>query len=352
MTTIEQLKLEKACIETARRGVDWMLSQQGADGGWKALDKAPIDAYYKAAWAFNITGETAAAEKVLNYVKQNLLQSDGDLLPRNDAWYVNVHYQYCNAWVATGAQKQGRYDVSMPALKFLLTQQDPTHGGFYSQKSTGGEKKRSDTMSSGISGIALLATGQIDAARKLAEHFQWIAGLQPEPQIKFYLTVGPNGQLVTEFPADEAFWRVVDTKQKDQCWYAVGLPFTFSTLLNQATGDAKYADLAKWYFDFQSRCVNPWDGGSSGKAGWGCSVLYRATGEERYRDIALQVAKNQQETQLPDGSFAWKTPGQAYGSNTPSGAQKKVTNDDFDISCEFVVWQSLIGSNLLARDWS
>src|SRR5215471_5841267 len=119
----EYVKLEKKCLETARRGVDWLLSQQSPDGSWKALERAPVDAYYKAAWAFNITGETPAAERVLNYAKNNLLQPDGDLLPRNDSWYINVHYQYANAWVVIGAQKQGRYEVSMPALKFLLTQQ-------------------------------------------------------------------------------------------------------------------------------------------------------------------------------------------------------------------------------------
>jgi len=266
---------------------------------------------------------------------------------------VTVHYQYANAWFLTGAQKQGRYDVAAPALRFLLTQQDPWNGGFYSLKGSATQRKRTDTMSSGISGVSLLAAGQLEASRRLASYFDWIAHAQPDPQSKFYLTADENGHLVTEFPADEAFWRVVDTKQKDQCWYAVGLPFTFSTLLYQATGEKHYWDIAKWYFDFQSRCVNPWDGGSSGKAGWGCSVNYRVTGETKYRDIALQVAKNQQNSQLPDGSFAWKTPGQAYGSNTPAapaGQPKKITNDDFDISCEFVVWQALIGSNLMARD--
>ncbi len=83
-------------------------------------------------------------------------------------------------------------------------------------------------------------------------------------------------------------------------------------------------------------------------------MLYRITGERHYRDIALQVAKNQMNSQLPDGSFQWKTPGQAaYGATAtaPSGEQgRKLTNDDFDITCEFVVWLSLIGSNLLARD--
>jgi len=354
MTTTEQISLERQCLETARRGVEWLLKQQASDGSWKALDKAPIDAYYKAAWAFNITGQGAAAEKALTYVKNNLLQSDGDLLPRNDQWYINVHYQYQNGWIVTGAQKQGRYDVSTSALKFLLSQQDPSHGGFYSQRAGPGERKRSDTMSSGIAGIACLATGQLDAARRVAEYFQKIADMQPEPKARFYLTLDPEGRLVTNFPEDETFWRVIDTQQKDQCWYAVGLPFTFVTLLHQATGEKRYADLANWYLDFQLRCLNPWDGGSSGKAGWGCSILYRVTGEEWYRDIALRVAKNQINTQLPDGSFVWRSPDQQTGyDNTALNVeshQRKLTNDDFDVTCEFIVWLTLIASNLLGRN--
>ena len=359
MTTVKHLSIENQCLETARRGVDWLLSQQNIDGSWKALGKkAPIDAYYKVAWAFNIMGHPAAAERALNRVKQNLLQPDGDFLPRSHPWHIDVHYQYPNGWLVTGAQKQGRYDVSMPALRFLLAQQDSSHGGFYSQRANAGEKKRSDTMSSGIAGVACLAAGKMDVARKVAEYFQKIVDLQPEPKSRFYLTLDANGSLATDFPAGEEFWRVIDTKKKDQCWYAVGLPFTFSILLHQATGEKEYADLAKWYFDFQLRCVNPWDGGSSGKAGWGCSMLYRTTGEERYRDIALQVAKNQINCQLPDGTFQWKAPGKETGYEVGArsgqrqqrgGTKKPLTSGDFDVTTEFIVWLSLIGSNLLAR---
>jgi hypothetical protein len=360
--TTETLALERASIDAARRGADWLLNRQGADGGWKDLESAPVDAYYKAAWAFNITGHPAAAERTITHVKENLLKADGDLQPRGDPWYISVHYQYANAWVVAGAQKQGRYDVSLPALRFLLTQQDPSSGGFYSLRASGGEKQRTDTMSSGLSGIACLAAGQVDPARRLAGYFKKVADLQPEPDARFYLTLESDGSLGTNFPSEEEFWRVVDTRKPDQCWYAVGLPFTFATLMHEATGDKGYADLAKWYFDFQSRCANPWDGGSSGKAGWGCSILYRTTGEGRYRDIALRVAKNQMNSQLADGSFQWRPPTsqrEGYGSASavPDASQsdqaiqkRKLTNDDFDVTSEFVVWLSLIGSNLLARD--
>lgn len=341
----------EGCLESARRGADWLQSQQAPDGSWSALQNAPIDAYYKAAWAFNITGRSVATERTINYVKRNLLRPDGDLLPRNDQWYINVHYQYQNAWVTIGSQKQGRYDIAAPALRFLLTQQDKSHGGFYSQRSNNGERKRSDTMSSGISGIACLASGQLEAAQRLAGYFEKMVEWQPEPKSKFYLTVDERGRLATSFPNDEAEWRVVDAKQKDQCWYAVGLPFTFAILLNQSTGEKRYAELAKWYLDFQLRCVNPWDGGSSGKAGWGCSMLYRSTGEERYREISLRVAKNEMNSQLPDGSFQWRAPEQQGGyDDTTPGVKRNLTSGDFDVTSEFVVWLSLIGSNLLARE--
>jgi hypothetical protein len=160
-------------------------------------------------------------------------------------------------------------------------------------------------MSSGISGIACLATGQTDAAEKLAGCFERLIEMQPAPKKRFYTTLEVNGRLGTEFPDEEAFWRVIDTQQKDQCWYAVGLPFTFAVLLHQATGKERYAQLAEWFFEFQSRCVDPWDGGSSGKAAWGCSVLYRVTGEPRYRDAALHVARNYMACQTSDGWFNW-----------------------------------------------
>lgn len=348
-TLTEIVAIERRCVESARRGVKWLLERQGPDGGWKGLPNAPIDAYYKAGWAFSLMGEAAASERALDYVKRHLLQRDGDFLPRGDAWYVDVHYQYANGWFTIGAHKQGRYDISIPAVRFLLGQQEANHGGFYAQRAAPGEKRRSDSMSSGIAGIACLATGQIEAARKLAGCFERMIDIQPAADQRFYTTIEPDGKLGTTFPESEGFWRVIDTKQKDQCWYAVGLPFTFSILLHQATNEERYARLAQWFFDFQSRCVNPWDGGSSGKAGWGCSMLYRITGEPRYREIALRVAQCQMNCQGADGSFRWGAPA-GYGSAGQGDQGRTLTNDDFDLVAEFTVWLGLIGSNLLARD--
>ena len=346
-TRNDPVALAQQCIERSRRSVDWLLQQQGPDGGWKNLPNAPMDAYYKASWAFGLMGEAAAAERSLDYVKKHFLQPDGNFLPREKDWFINVHYQYHNGWAIIGAHKLGRYDVSAPAMRFLLSQQDPEHGGFYGQLSKAGERKRSDTMSSGIAGIACLVTGQMQAAEKLAGYFERMIDMQPTPDTCFYSTFDPDGSLGTQFGDSEA-WRVVDTAKPNQVWYSVGLPFNFSILMHQATGEARYARLAQWFFDFQSRCVNPWDGGSSGKAGWGCSMLYHHTGDVRYREIALRVAQHEMGCQSGDGTYCWGTPG-GYTADS-SGQARTLTNGDMDITAEFSVWLGLIGSNLLARD--
>lgn len=348
MCAADVIDVERGCWERAQRGMAWLAQQQDSDGSWKLLKDAPVDAYYKAGWAFNLMGEPAAAERALDWVKARFMQPDGDFLPRGNPWHVDVHYQYANGWFVIGAQKQGRYDVARPGMQFLLTQQDPTHGGFYSKKSTG-QRQRSDTMSTGIAGIASLATGGLDAAKRVATCFQWMIEAQPTPEQRFYTTIDAEGELATDFPEGESFWRVIETGQPDQCWYAVGLPFTFALLMHQATGEQRYAELAEWFFDFQSRCVNPWEGGSSGKAAWGASMLYRVTGAERYRDIALRVAEKYMERQSSEGWFA-RGGKPAYGQVEGKGEVPDFTSGDFDANSELVVWLALIASHLLARD--
>ncbi len=332
------------CLAAARRSAAWLQSQQTEDGGWRGFEDPPADAYYKVVWAFNLLGESLAAERAVDYVRRRILQADGDVLPRAAMAHRDIHYQYCNGWLTIGAHKQGRYDVAGPALRFLLSQQNPAHGGFYSLRAEPGQQQRCDTMSSGIGGLAALVCGQMDAARRTADFFERHIGMQPAPDKRFYITVGTDGRLVTEFPDAEARWRVIDTGQKDQCWYAAGLPFAFAALLYRTTGEKRYADLAGWLFDFQSRCVNPWDGGSSGKAAWGCSILYHLTGDTRYRDIAMHIAGNILANQFPDGGIVWGGPS-SYGTE----GVVQLSPKEIDHTAEFTIWLTLTASNLLAR---
>ena len=331
--------------EYALMGSRWLAEHQNLDGSWIGLSDPKVDAFYKGSWALTMTGQLAAAHRSLNYARQHFLTADGDFLPRGHPWHSSVHYLYANAYFIIGSMAAGRYETAMPAVRFLLSQQDPDHGGFYSRRTEAGKKELSDTMSAGAAGVACLAAGRIDAARRVADHLAHIVDLQPAPDERFFTTIEADGALGTEMQSDdEAHWRIIETKTENQCWYAVGLPFAFLVRMTEATGAARYRDLAQWYFDFQLRCVDPWDGGSSGKAGWGCAMLYRITGETRYRDIAFHVANNIVSRQNADGS--WVSSAQGYGA----GEQAALTNADLDVTAEFTLWLTLISSNVLARD--
>lgn len=161
-------------------------------------------------------------------------------------------------------------------------------------------------------------------------------------QACFYTCIEADGNLGTDF-ADEAEhqWRVIYTHTDDQCWYAVGLPFAFLVQMAEATGESEFREAVQSYFSFQENCKGPWDGGSSGKAGWGCSMLYRITGENKYRDIALYIASRFASEQQSDGS--WISGGKDTGT---------LTNADFDATAELSLWLALIAANVATRDSS
>jgi len=326
--------------ERALAGSRWLVHHQNQEGSWKGLSDPKADAFYKSSWALTETGHAASAHRSLTYVRQTFFTPEGDFLPREHPWHIMAHYPYLNSYFIVGSMLTGYYQIAFPAVSFLLTQQDARHGGFYSRLTEEGRKQMADTTSSSMAGIACLAAGKIEEARRVADYLSYIVKLQPASNDRFFTTINADGQLYTE-PKDDhdAFLRIIDTKKADQCWFAIGLPFAFLIRLADAANDTRYLELAQWYFDLQKRCIGPWDGYSSGKAAWGCAMLYRITGEARYRDIAMHIAKNIMAMQKTDGSWV-------YGQNKQQG----LINEDIDLTAEFTLWLSLISANILSQD--
>jgi hypothetical protein len=336
-------------LEHGARGAEWLVERQESDGSWAGLTDPRIDGFYKASWALAETGHTDAAHRVLDYVNREFLLSNGDLGPHEHPAFGEIHHLYPNAYVIVGSARCGRYEVSGPTTRFLLTRQHPGTGGFYSQRGVPGQESRTDTMSTSAAGMACLATGELDAARRAGEYLEDMAEAQPDTGAGFYFTTKPDGELRRTFEdEDDEWWAVVRTDESDQCWYAVGLPFAFLLQLAAATGEERYHALADWYFEFQQSCVNPWSGGSSGKAAWATSMLYRRTGEERYREIALRIAEDVMiDDQNPDGSW-----GQGGEDGYAEVETDSLENSDFDITAEYTLWLALVGSNLAGRSRS
>lgn len=334
----------KQIWERALAGSRWLVDHQNHDGSWRGLRHPKVDAFYKSCWALSEAGQSAAAHRALSYIHRHFSTATGDFLcsKPDAANFLLGKFPYVNSYIIIGSMRAGRFEIAMPAMSFLLAHQAEDHGGFYSRLAQHEMKNISDTMTSSTAGIACLAAGKVKEAGRVADYLAHIIDLQPKPNDYFFTTIGEDGHLCTDVKNDDGdFMRIIDTKKPDQCWFAVGLPLSFLVSLASATNETKYLDLANWYFDFQQRCINPWDGYSSGKAGWGCAMLYRLTGEARYRDIASRVAKNIMDKQRTDGGWlsGW-------------GKRSELVNADFDLTGEFTLWLSLIAANLFTRDSS
>jgi hypothetical protein len=344
MKMVSSVETVSACLASARRGTDWLLDQQTTAGNWRQLESEVYDAYYKGSWSLASAGHLDAAHRLLTHLQRTFLTPDGDLEPRLGPLHTVIARHYSSAYAVLGAQKIDRYEIAAPALRFLLSQQDAGHGGFYSIRAQQGERVRSDSMSTSMAGVACLAAGQTAAAVLAGDCLIRMVEMQPAPDERFYTTLDEQGRLITEFAPEMTEWRVVQAAELKQRWFAVGLPFAFAVLLREATGEERFSRLAEWLFAFQSRGVDPWDVPSSGKAGWACSMLFRQTGERRYRDIALRVAQQIIGYQTPAGYFLL--------APAPSGASEPTTFAPFvyDVTAEFALWLTLIANNVLARD--
>jgi len=337
--------MKKRIWEHTLMGSRWLVDHQNPNGSWIDLDDAKVDAFYKTSWALMATGQPAAAHRTLNYTVMNFFTAEGDFMPREHPSHKKEHYLYPNAYFIVGSMLSGRYEIAMPAVDFLLNHQDADHGGFHSRYTDSNSKNISGTVSTSAAGVACLAAGRIDAARRVAEFLESIVDMQPAPNDRFFTTIQPNGRLFTDLKDNrKAFSRLIDVRKENQCWYALGLPFAFLVQIASSTGEKRYSDLAQWYFDFQMRCVNPWDGSDSGKAAWGCAMLYRITGEKRYLEIAFHIAENIMSKQNDDGS--WLLQGGIYGKPD----KQTFSNADFDLTSEYTLWLSLISCNISARD--
>jgi len=333
----------KKLWKCARLGAQWLVDRQAKDGSWKGLERPVLDAYYKASWALGLLGHARAAQRTLNYTATHLMQENGDLGPREHPWHNYVHYPYANAYIIIGGVRMGCYDIVSPALEFLLGLQCASSGGFCSLIAEGDTPLRCDTMSTAAAGLACLATGRLQPACWAADWLGEMIERQPDPEKRFYCTVDAENTLVTQFSQQDAAWRMVQTEQPDQIWYAVGLPLAFLVKLAQATGKRRHLDLAYWYLHFLERCINPWCGPSSGKAGWACSELYRMTGDETLRERALAIGAYMVGFQQEDGSFSLDpVPG------TPSTAPS-LSPGDLDLCAEYTLWLGLIATNLRSR---
>jgi hypothetical protein len=274
------------------RGCAYLVDRIRSDGSVGAGTRGVAD-YYKVPIALAVSGATAEANRVCDWIRRHGLTPEGDFGPR-PAETVAYYYLYYNAWVILGAHRQGHFDLSRRGADFLLTFRDRESGGFYSSPTERSATTLQDLWVVSGAGQAMLYVGQIEAARGVGVWMARLMELQPNFPADLHAVYSRAGGLHTKFePADEIRFVVHAAAETDQYFFHPGIAGGFLAQLYKATGERQWLDLAKNYMrqaesasDFLLRTLR------AGKVGWAASVLYTLTGESRYRDLAIRVGDN------------------------------------------------------------
>jgi hypothetical protein len=304
--------------ETIRKTTEWVLNNPE-----KIRAEPDLQGHYKAPYLWAAVGNMDMAGQCRRLIVERFLRKDGDFRTEEDFKGFRGfpcsppnQYIYSNGWIITGMQKVGAYDIANKGLAFILRFQDPNHGGFYF--SFDAKKKKIDTRlmdssSTASAGLACLACGRLEEAKRGGDFLVRLLELQPEPDRHFYSCMKPDGTLQTDVFGNENQWDPDSRKQKclsaehdgmKELTWLIGKPTKFLAKLYAATGEDRYLAGARQAFDFFHKLDRgAWTNYASCKTMWAGSELYRITGEKVFAETAVRILDYFSESQSTEGSW-------------------------------------------------
>lgn len=296
-------------LESVSRAQEWIVSHQQPDGGFGS--EVETFSHHMAIPASLLqTGHPAKAAKLVAYMKKRFMQPDGAFdMPEWKAGRPSALFEYCYApsWVVYGSHMNGAFDLSFPAMPHILQFQDPGTGGMFGSPQ---DKDRKKGLISApvtcIAGQAALTTGYVNQAKRMGDHILRLIEQNPDLNKEFYPAWDTERALLTgsDTPSFPNMPRVISRNNAGQHHYLTGMIIAYLSDLFRATGERKYLDGAEKIFHFAA-------GGSpaiyentlSHKFAWGCTWLYRATGNSEHLEAACRVCDYLVKIQEADGTF-------------------------------------------------
>jgi len=274
--------------ETAFKAVDYTVGFLQPDGGY-IWDGYVPNAFHKQAYSWILAGRIQEGHRLMDWAGRNRLQPDGRLKD-----YLGDVYK--QTWFALSAQRLGRYELSYPVMKYLLSLQAPC-GGFPRYE----KEDVVRAVASGFVGIAALSFGNLEVAKQAAQSCVDTLD-QQAVEDRFYCHMTRDGKVVTEKDHPKALF--IDMTQPKQIYYELGVPMWLLCKLHQVTGEASSLDAAKRFFEFHLACrEDSFSHVGSGKSALAAAIYYGITDDQRALDAACRFCDFCVETQLPHGSW-------------------------------------------------
>lgn len=285
---------------SCRRATDWILDQQQPSG--VIGDPRHGFKYYRGPWALALMGEVGPALALCDWVREHLLV-DGTL--GGPARILSDGWAYRDSAMIIGAHMLAQYDLSLGLVDSICSWQDQISGGFANDAlddGTGSDEM--DIPYAAGPGLALLATGRLGEARRVAAFLDLIYSAQPALPDRFYCFWSRRDQrpIVESDAAFQPRFVVDQHADRMQRWTIGGIAAGFLGRLYLADPQAEYLDLARRYQAFSMQATSAQFGYPSVcKSSWGASLLYQITGEQVYLDWLRQMAAWYLDGQETDG---------------------------------------------------
>lgn len=314
MSTIN--KLEEKTKDAIQKGISWLIQNDS-----KINEMKDLASNYKAPYLYAVTGIRERARKYADLMSNKYLQKDGDFRTSiNEKGWAHIpsspenRYIYSNGWIISGLQKIGTYNPVKNGLEFINRFQDSALGGFYSRfdsKNMKINKDYLDTSSTSSAGLAMLACGQFERAKRAGDFILKMLDAQTDKNRFFFNSWETGKGLMTDVFYDEEAAAIRGRKnfcvstEKDpvyeMIWF-IGMPMKFLCDLYGMTLDTGYLDGAKELFSFFNKLNDgKWENNSGSKIMWGASELYRYTKDPEHKNAAIKILDWLIETQHESG---------------------------------------------------
>ncbi len=323
--------------ESAKRGIDFLLTRFGDDSSFKETEHM-VAGVYKSPLAFLTAGKNEQAIASLNYIMKRFYDG-GDFHNGHCDISQPMTNNYRNAWLCWGAHALGREDVWEPVADYLESCINPELGGMPGRKEYHPCEAILDWGCSALGTVALSHTGRLDGARQCAIFLLEMLDSQPQPDERLYLRKTWDGRLYHIFPPHMATDFMVEFQKPDQVVWYFGAAMAGLGYLYLETGEQTWLDAAERIFALVKMCrPEVYTLLTSAKIGWGCSVLYRATGKKEYAETMITVADHVVATQENEGGWV------RYPLFPNWDGQPAVLG--VDVSLERTVWLSFMADSL------
>ncbi len=344
-------------VNAAHKAAEWLAAHQTEQGNY--LGKEPptedgvypdsddLGCYYKSFYSLRAAGETVAAARGLGYLIERFMTPEGDFVnsptERTKGSYTpNFSQLYPNTWILRGFMAMGWFGYARRAWEFLLKHRDPETGGFFATVTP-----KTDLIDSNVTGVGgvlcAMLMGEMDKAIQSGDFLLKMIEAQPDPK-KMYTRWRLGEGLVTDASDVEEKLRAycyIDAERPKQAYWPWAMPMANLALLYDRAGEKRFLEGAIRVHEFLSSChPHAFSWTTSGKSGWGSAILYRLTGDRKYRETALMEMEFILGLQQPEGAMLF--PG-------AESIEAQATRTTYDLTGEYTAWLTDTAAELMAR---